>query len=132
MLRCHNKPPPRPSLRRALISNLFGRKPGRLRIPRLWSLDGTRSGTNFAPFLRDQRTVRAKVDGLAIEKDEEVRALCLYRTLIPMGWLPNTMTIIELERQKLHEKIVRLRALREAAEADKALIDGKVRRRRRA
>jgi hypothetical protein len=44
----------------------------------------------------------------------------------------NAMTIIELERQKLHEKIVRLRALREAAEADKAPTDAKVHRRRRA
>ena len=32
---------------------------------------------------------------------------------------PNAMTIVALERQKLHEKIVHLRALREAAEAEK-------------
>jgi len=32
---------------------------------------------------------------------------------------PNAMTIVALERQNLHEKIARLRALREAAEAQK-------------
>ena len=31
----------------------------------------------------------------------------------------NAMTIVALERQNLHEKIARLRALREAAEAQK-------------
>jgi hypothetical protein len=34
---------------------------------------------------------------------------------------PNAMTIIVLERQNLHEKIARLRKLREAAEAEKRL-----------
>jgi hypothetical protein len=34
---------------------------------------------------------------------------------------PNAMAIVALERQILHEKIVHLRALREAAEAQKAL-----------
>ena len=33
---------------------------------------------------------------------------------------PNAMTIVALERQNLHEKIVYLRVLREAAEAEKA------------
>jgi hypothetical protein len=39
---------------------------------------------------------------------------------------PNAMSIVALERQKLHEKIVRLRALREAAEAEKGLTDENV------
>jgi hypothetical protein len=33
---------------------------------------------------------------------------------------PNAMMIVALERQRLHEKIARLRALREAAEAERA------------
>ena len=33
--------------------------------------------------------------------------------------MPNAMAIVTLERQALHEKIVRLRMLREAAEAEK-------------
>ncbi|WP_119268684.1 hypothetical protein [Taklimakanibacter deserti] len=46
---------------------------------------------------------------------------------------PNAMSIVALERQNLHEKIVRLRALREAAgaEAEKGLTDEKVSVRRR-
>lgn len=38
---------------------------------------------------------------------------------------PNAMSIVALERQKLHEKILRLRALREAAEAEEGLTDAK-------
>jgi hypothetical protein len=34
--------------------------------------------------------------------------------------LPNAMTIVALERQEIHEKMARLRALRESAEAEKA------------
>jgi hypothetical protein len=38
---------------------------------------------------------------------------------------PNAMTIVAMERQNLHEKIARLRALREAAEAEKAPAEAK-------
>jgi hypothetical protein len=40
---------------------------------------------------------------------------------IPLLALPDAMTIVALERQNLHEKVVRLRALREAAEAKEVL-----------
>lgn len=33
---------------------------------------------------------------------------------------PDAMTMVALERQRLHEKIAHLRALREAAEAEKS------------
>jgi hypothetical protein len=39
---------------------------------------------------------------------------------------PKAMTIVAMERQNLHEKIVRLRALREAAAAEKTSTDTKV------
>jgi hypothetical protein len=35
---------------------------------------------------------------------------------------PNAMTIVALERQTLHEKIARLRAVREASEAEKVRV----------
>ena len=44
---------------------------------------------------------------------------------------PKAMEIVALERLKLHEKIVRLRTLREAAEAEMALTTTKVSARRR-
>lgn len=40
--------------------------------------------------------------------------------------MPDALKIAAMERQTLHEKVLRLRALREAAEAEKALTHTKV------
>ena len=45
--------------------------------------------------------------------------------------MPDALSIAAMKRQILHEKIVRLRALREAADAAKALTDTKAPARRR-
>lgn len=40
--------------------------------------------------------------------------------------MPDAMTMVALERQSLHDKILRLRALREAAEAQGTSADAKI------